>query len=45
LSDKNYVNGGLIDQKEGFGARTIIQDHYLIPLDTVSTYNLDKAYS
>ena len=28
----HYLNKGLIDQKEGFGARAITHDHYEIPL-------------
>ncbi len=42
---RNYVNAGLIDQKEGFGARAIIQDQYLIQLDNVSIQALEEAYS
>lgn len=42
---RNYVNAGLIDQKEGFGARAIIQDQYLIQLDNVSIEVLVEAYS
>lgn len=30
--DGQYLNQGLIDQKEGFGARAIVHDHYKIDL-------------
>jgi Acetyltransferase (GNAT) domain len=29
------INAGLIDQKEGFGARTVVHDHYRIDLTTL----------
>ncbi|MEL6402828.1 MAG: GNAT family N-acetyltransferase [Chloroflexota bacterium] len=44
-ADENpdYLNSGLIDQKEGFGARAIMQDTYLITLDTVTIQRLTEA--
>jgi hypothetical protein len=41
----NRLNAGLIDQKEGFGARAVIQDQYLIQLDTVCIEALKQVYS
>jgi hypothetical protein len=38
------LNAGLIDQKEGFGARAVIQDQYLIQLDNVCIQALEQAY-
>ncbi len=32
---QNYLNMGLVNQKEGFGARSVAQDTYLIELDQV----------
>lgn len=31
-NDGCYLNRGLIDQKEGFGARAVVHDHYVIEL-------------
>jgi hypothetical protein len=42
---RNYLSAGLIDQKEGFGARAIVQDQYLIHLDKLSSTALKEAYS
>lgn len=42
-SDENngfYLNRGLIDQKEGFGARAIVHDHYEIDLTSWETGRL-----
>jgi hypothetical protein len=32
--DGRHVNGGLIDQKEGYGARVVAHDHYEMQLDS-----------
>jgi hypothetical protein len=45
VNTTNYLNAGLIDQKEGFGGRTVIQDHYFVQLDTLSIKALEEAYS
>lgn len=42
---EGYLNAGLIDQKEGFGARAVVQDQYLIQLDNLSTRALEEAYT
>lgn len=34
-----YLNEGLIDQKEGFGGRTVVHDHYEIDLKMVNYEN------
>lgn len=39
-----WLNMGLIEQKEGFGARAIVHDHYEISLDTLrpERFNMNK---
>ena len=31
--DGRYLNKGLIEQKEGFGARAVVHDHYTLDLE------------
>jgi hypothetical protein len=38
-----YLNRGLIDQKEGFGARAVVHDHYEIDLDDWKPRSLVEA--
>ena len=40
-SEGRYLNKGLIDQKEGFGARAVVHDHYLINLSLFDFDQLD----
>lgn len=43
LKDGRFLNVGLIDQKEGFGARAITHDHYEVGLDNWQPGTLLKA--
>ena len=38
-NDGRYLNNGLIDQKEGFGARAVAHDHYMID---ITLFDLDR---
>jgi len=40
-NDGSYLNRGLIDQKEGFGARAVAHDHYVINLTHFDLVRLD----
>jgi hypothetical protein len=41
--DGMYLNRGLIDQKEGFGARAVVHDHYELQLATLDIDRLTRV--
>jgi hypothetical protein len=43
VNTPNYLNTGLIDQKEGFGARAVMQDQYLIQVNEANRLALAEA--
>jgi hypothetical protein len=42
-ADGMYLNRGLIDQKEGFGARAVVHDHYELQLTTLDVSRLTRV--